>query len=179
MPAVRSAIVPHLIGRLPAQQRARAAVRRFAWIQSVDSVALATRLSRLVEEGISPFPGPLPVLVQVDLAGEASKTGIPPAGLGRALAEMESLPGIRVRGLMAIPPLAPDPERARPFFAALRRLGARFAGDGLPAAGVELSMGMSHDYARGDRRGRDHGADRDRDLRAASPAAGRPLSERE
>lgn len=145
LPAVSAEILakitPHLIGRLQ-RNKARTAVRLFPVVESVDSVPLARRLSRIAgEEGRA-----LTVFAQADLAGEASKTGIPAADLEPALAEIRELPGLRLAGLMVIPPFDPDPEGARPYFARLRELGERFAGAGLLPPEPELSMGMSHDY---------------------------------
>lgn len=145
LPAVRAEVLaeitPHLIGRLQ-RNKARAAARLFPVVESVDSVALARRLSRIAgEEGRS-----LTVFAQADLAGEASKTGIPAAALEPALAEIRELPHLALAGLMVIPPFDPDPEGARPYFARLRELAGRFAGAGLLPAEPELSMGMSHDF---------------------------------
>jgi pyridoxal phosphate enzyme (YggS family) len=80
----------------------------------------------------------IPTLVEVDLAGEESKSGVPKAELAGFLAEAREL-GVDVRGLMTMPPLADDPERSRPFFRELRELAGEH---GLS----ELSMGTSQDY---------------------------------
>jgi pyridoxal phosphate enzyme (YggS family) len=80
----------------------------------------------------------IPALVEVNLAGEESKSGVPKAELAGFLAEAREL-GVDVRGLMTMPPLADDPERSRPFFRELRELAGEH---GLP----ELSMGTSQDY---------------------------------
>jgi pyridoxal phosphate enzyme (YggS family) len=80
----------------------------------------------------------IPALVEVNLAGEESKSGVPKAELAAFLAEAREL-GVEVRGLMTMPPLADDPERSRPFFRELRELAGEH---GLP----ELSMGTSQDY---------------------------------
>ncbi len=144
--AVRAAITPHLIGHLQSN-KARLAARLFPVIQSVDSAALAARLSRMAAEGTPPnSEGPIRVFAQVDLAGEASKFGIPEAALGEALAGMAGLSGIRLAGLMLIPPFESDPEAARPWFARLRALGERFSERGFLPPEPELSMGMSRDY---------------------------------
>ena len=146
LPGLRASITPHLIGHLQ-RNKARLAARLFPVIQSVDSVGLAIRLSGAATGGARPAgSAPLRVFAQVDLAGEASKFGIPAASLERSLAEMTLLPGIRFPGLMLIPPYDSDPEAARPFFARLRELGERLAAAGLLPREPELSMGMSHDY---------------------------------
>ena len=87
----------------------------------------------------------VPVLIQVDLAGEASKSGVPEAGLFAALESLKLVAGIRVDGLMAIPPFLEDPNDVRPYFARLRALRDQARERGL-LAGAELSMGMSHDF---------------------------------
>lgn len=80
----------------------------------------------------------IPALVEVNLAGEESKSGVPKAELAGFLAEAGEL-GVDIRGLMTMPPLADDPERSRPFFRELRELAGEH---GLQ----ELSMGTSQDY---------------------------------
>jgi PLP dependent protein len=80
----------------------------------------------------------IPALVEVNLSGEDTKSGIAPAGLPAFLAEAREL-GVDVRGLMTMPPLADDPEASRPYFRSLRELAGEH---GLP----ELSMGTSQDY---------------------------------
>ncbi len=130
----------HLVGHLQAN-KARKAVPLFDLIHSVDSVDLGRRLaqagaaaSRVVD-----------VLVQVDLAREATKHGLPEAELEGALSELRGLISLRVRGLMVLPPFEDDGEKTRPFFRRLRELRDRAQRDGL-VAGSELSMGMSHDF---------------------------------
>lgn len=125
----------HLIGHLQ-RNKARFA-GRFASVQSIDSVALAMAVSRRLD-------APLPVLLEVNIAGEASKQGFKPSELEAALREIAALPQLEVKGLMTIAPLAADPEAVRPVFRALREMRDALAGEwGL----CELSMGMSNDYA--------------------------------
>ena len=125
----------HLIGHLQ-RNKARFA-GRFASVQSIDSVALAAAVSRRLD-------APLPVLLEVNVAGEASKQGFAPSELEAALREIAALPNLEVEGLMTIAPLAADPEAVRPVFRALREMRDALAGEwGLR----ELSMGMSNDYA--------------------------------
>jgi hypothetical protein len=132
----------HLIGKLQAN-KAKKAVSLFAWIQAVDSHRLLAELSRrCVEAGKT-----LPVLIEVNLAGEGSKAGIPPDGLKALLSSAAALPGVRVRGLMAIPPMTEDPEESRPYFARLRELMSRCVpAEGAAGEMTELSMGMSSDF---------------------------------
>ena len=134
----------HLIGHLQSN-KARKAAPAFRWIQSVDSIDLLRRL----EEGAAERPpgDPLDVLVQVDLAGEATKFGATPEEAERILAAGAAMPYLRVSGLMLVPPWNEDPEQTRPWFVQLRELRDRWLQAGMPAASLRhLSMGMSHDY---------------------------------
>jgi len=129
----------HLLGHLQSN-KARKAQGLFDMIESVDSVELARRLARAAsEEGRT-----LRVLMQVDLAGEESKYGVPDADTRSALAEMKGLEGLRVEGLMTLPPYL-EAEDVRPYFRRLRLLRDEALDEGLLAGG-ELSMGMSHDF---------------------------------
>jgi len=129
----------HLVGHLQGN-KARKAAQLFDRIDSLDSVALGERLARLAGEA----GRCLPVLVQVDLAGEATKFGLPEAELPTALERLRGLAGLRLDGLMVLPPWSEDPEASRPYFSRLRSLCERARSAGL-LAGAELSMGMSHD----------------------------------
>jgi pyridoxal phosphate enzyme (YggS family) len=130
-----------LIGALQSN-KVRKAVPAVARIQSIDSVDLGQRVGRVARE-----TGRLmPVLVQVDLAGEATKSGVPADGVMAALEALRPTDGISVDGLMAIPPFLEKPEDVRPYFARLRALREEASTRGLLAPGSELSMGMSHDF---------------------------------
>ena len=126
----------HLIGHLQTN-KARTAVATFDLIQTLDDQRLAAALFRL-------RPSPLiPVLVEINLAGESSKSGIEPKHAEALINSMREQ--VNVRGLMAIPPATPTAEAARPFFRELRELRDRLAaltGLALP----ELSMGMTDDF---------------------------------
>jgi pyridoxal phosphate enzyme (YggS family) len=133
----------HLIGHLQAN-KARRAVALFDLIHSLDSIALAVRLDRLcIEAGREE----LPVLIQVDLAGEATKTGASEEELPELVETVKAAQRLSLRGLMTLPPFFDDAEQARPFFRRLRELR-----DALEASGAfgahrgELSMGMSNDF---------------------------------
>jgi len=114
----------HFIGHLQSR-KAKDVSRLCDLCHSLASLSAARRLE-------------IPALVEVNLSGEESKSGIAPAELPAFLAEARGL-GVDVRGLMTMPPLAGDPEASRPYFRSLRELGAEH---GLP----ELSMGTSQDY---------------------------------
>ncbi|MCX7145407.1 MAG: YggS family pyridoxal phosphate-dependent enzyme [Sulfuritalea sp.] len=125
----------HFIGPLQSN-KTRLVAENFAWVHSVDRLKIAERLSAQRP----PDMAPLQICLQVNVSGEASKSGCDPdqaAALARALA---TLPGLRLRGLMAIPEPSADPLRQRQQFAILRRLR-----DSLPMELDTLSMGMSHD----------------------------------
>ena len=132
----------HLLGHLQTN-KARKAAPAFAVIQSVDSVDLLEKLDRAAAEtGTSPD-----LLVQVDLAGEATKFGAPPADARRILDAAARCTAARVTGLMTLPPVPDIPEDARPWFRQLRELRDRWLAEGVPAAMLgELSMGMSADF---------------------------------
>jgi PLP dependent protein len=134
----------HLIGHLQAN-KAKRAVLLFDLIHSLDSVALAQRLDRLcVEEGRAE----LPVLIQVDLAGEETKTGISVEELPSLVAAVTKAERLSLRGLMTLPPFFAEAEAARPYFQRLRELrDALQSRQAFGASGGgELSMGMSHDF---------------------------------
>lgn len=132
----RDAAEWHLIGHLQSN-KARKAVRLFDVIHTVDSIDLAERLDRIcVEEGRQS----LRVLVQVDLGGEATKSGVHEDHLPDLIDPIRSCKHLELQGLMVVPPFFEDPEATRPYFKRLRRLRDRL----LPGGG--LSMGMSHDF---------------------------------
>jgi pyridoxal phosphate enzyme (YggS family) len=133
----------HLIGHLQ-KNKARKAVQLFDVIQTLDSVELAKRLERIcIEDGRSE----LPVLVEVDLAGEATKTGIAESDLPDLVRMLEHCVALRFDGLMVLPPYFDDPEAARPYFKRLRAIRDELAADGAFGGRTgELSMGMSADF---------------------------------
>jgi len=133
----------HLIGHLQSNKAAKAA-RAFHWIHSVDSRDLVGRLDRAAAEaGVRPQ-----VLVQVDLAHEATKSGADIATVPDVVRATLDSRALDLRGLMIVPPIPTDPEDSRPWFRQLRDLRDRLVADGTPAARLtELSMGMSHDFA--------------------------------
>jgi pyridoxal phosphate enzyme (YggS family) len=132
----------HLLGHLQTNKAGKAA-SAFATIQSVDSVELVDKLDRAAAEAdVSPE-----LLVQVDLAGEATKFGAEPNEARRILDAAARCTAARVTGLMTLPPVPDTPEDARPWFRQLRELRDRWQADGVPEAMLrELSMGMSQDF---------------------------------
>ena len=136
-----AAIEWHLVGHLQAN-KARRAVGLFDWIHGVDGLDLALRLHRLGEElGRRPR-----LLLQIDLAGEPTKHGLPEADLPGVLDGLAAAGVGPPSGLMLLPPRAAAPEEARPWFRRLAGLGRQLAADGRLPAAPELSMGMSGDY---------------------------------
>ena len=132
----------HLIGHLQ-RNKARAAVGLFSLIQSLDNA----RLARILDREAQGQKRNVGVLVEVNLGGEASKTGVAEEGLVPLLLEVSGLSRVRVRGLMVVPPLAADPEASRPYFRRLRELRDSVNELGLANVALEeLSMGMTHDY---------------------------------
>jgi pyridoxal phosphate enzyme (YggS family) len=128
---LRPDIIWHMIGHLQSN-KARTALELFDIIHSVDSVRLAEILSRRAEKDF-------PVLFQVSIVGEVTKSGFAVGELGTAVGEIRKLPNLNVKGLMTIAPLVADPEEVRPVFRKLRELR--------DFLGLEhLSMGMTDDF---------------------------------
>jgi PLP dependent protein len=132
----------HLIGRLQ-RNKAKRAAQLFDLIHSVDSVDLARALDRHAGEA----GRVLPVLLEVNVAGEASKGGFAPGeSFAAAVGEIVALPHLQVEGLMTLAPLASDPEAVRPVFRALRLLRDDLRREHPALAWPHLSMGMSDDF---------------------------------
>jgi pyridoxal phosphate enzyme (YggS family) len=132
----------HLIGHLQSNKAKRAAAP-FACIHSVDSVDLLEKLdAAAAAQGAAPE-----VLVQVDLAGEATKFGADVSEARRLLDAALAARAVRLSGLMLIPPWNEDQEQTRPWFVRLRELRDRWIDEGVPPTALaHLSMGMSHDF---------------------------------
>jgi len=132
-----------LIGPLQTN-KAKTALQWFQVLETLDRERLAQRLESLLagEE----TPRVVPVLLEINVGGEASKSGASPEDASRLLDAALACPHLAVRGLMTVPPYDADPEKSRPHFAALRELRDRLARDSGRSL-TELSMGMSHDYA--------------------------------
>ena len=132
----------HMVGHLQRNKAARA-VELFDVIQAVDTLALAQALSRQGERrGV-----PVCVLVEVNVGGETSKHGIAPGDAAAFVTALGDLGGLRVDGLMAIPPPAASADAARPSFRAVRDLRDRLLPGAPPNAPLrDLSMGMTDDF---------------------------------
>jgi pyridoxal phosphate enzyme (YggS family) len=121
----------HFIGHLQTN-KAGAAVNLFDILESVDSLRLAEHISRRTTQ-------PIRILLEVNVAQEASKFGFAPAEVGAAITHVQQLPNLELDGLMTIAPASPDPEAVRPVFRELKELAH--------AHGLrELSMGMTDDF---------------------------------
>lgn len=138
----REGVVWHFIGNLQ-RRKVKSVVGRFETIHSVDSLPLAEEIDRQAKAaGLRQR-----VLLEVNLAREASKGGFEPRTLVEALESLNGLEHLDIRGLMAIPPPTPTAEDARPYFRQLRTLAQALTARGYRNINMqELSMGMSHDY---------------------------------
>lgn len=132
----------HLLGHLQTN-KARKAAPAFATIQSVDSLDLLQKLDQAATDlGTTPD-----LLIQVDLAGEATKFGVPPGEVPRLFDAAAACRAARVVGLMTLPPVPEAPEAARPWFRQLATLREQWRASGVPSSMLrELSMGMSGDF---------------------------------
>src|ERR1041385_4873269 len=131
----------HMIGHLQSN-KARTAAELFSAVDSVDSIALGEKLNAAAGRA-------LPVLLELNIGGEESKSGMRPdsPALDELLNAAASWEHLEVRGLMAIPPFSDDPQSARPFFRVLKQYRDQIAARNLPRIRMDvLSMGMSHDF---------------------------------
>jgi hypothetical protein len=130
----------HFIGPIQSN-KTRAIAEHFAWVHGVDRLKVAERLSAQRPASLPP----LNICLQVNVSGEASKSGVTPEEVAQLAGEVAQLPRLRLRGLMAIPAPAEDPARQRAPFARMRELLEAMNGRGMRLD--TLSMGMSHDFA--------------------------------
>jgi pyridoxal phosphate enzyme (YggS family) len=132
----------HFIGHLQSN-KARYAVRMFDLIHSVDSLKLAQELDKYAKK----IDKIQPVLIQINVAREDSKSGIYVENALKLLTDISRLENVAVRGLMTMPPFFNAPEKVRPYFAALRKLRDRIKAEDIPNITMdELSMGMTGDF---------------------------------
>lgn len=140
--AIREPVRWHLIGHLQ-RNKARAVIHLFTLIHSLDSLELARELNHQGEK----LGRVVRTLIEVNLGGEETKSGIRKEALRDLLEGAGSLPFLRVEGLMAIPPYSPNPEDSRSYFRELARLRQECASPGILNVELrELSMGMTEDY---------------------------------
>jgi len=138
--AGRRRLAWHLVGHLQSNKARKATV--FECIHSVDSADLLNKL----DQAASAEGRTIEALIQVDLAGEATKHGVPPEGLEPIFEAAAACRTVRVAGLMLLPPYFDDPEDARPFFRRLAGIRDALRGRVPDPMLTELSMGMSHDF---------------------------------
>jgi hypothetical protein len=141
----------HMIGHIQSR-KARRVVEYYDYVHSVDRLEIARRLSRYAQEA----ERALPVLLECNVSGEGSKYGFPLENWERdkgqrepffaAVEQILGLPGLRVRGLMTMPPYVEDPELVRPLFVSLRALQGELRERFPFGAWQELSMGMTDDF---------------------------------
>lgn len=128
----------HFVGHLQ-RNKVKYIISFIRCIHSVDSIRLAEEIERRANDRID-------CLIEVNLAEEASKTGIPPAGVKELAAAISKMEKIALKGLMTLPPLSADPERSRPYFRRLRTILDEINEKGIyPQRVTELSMGMTAD----------------------------------
>ena len=134
----------HMIGHLQTNKAAKAA-ELFQVIDSVDSLKLAEKLN----DAARTHNRKLTVLIEVNVGGEAAKSGVPPNSpeLENILTSAARLEFLEIAGLMTVPPYTEDPQAARPYFRKLRELRDQIADRNLATVSMAtLSMGMSHDF---------------------------------
>jgi len=132
----------HLVGHLQ-KNKVKYIFDLFDLVHSVDSIPLAQEINK---EGIK-RNRTMEVLIQVNIAGEQTKSGLPPKELIPTLKAIAPLTHISIRGLMTMPPFFSDPEQVRPFFSELKALADKVKREGIEGITMEeLSMGMSHDF---------------------------------
>ncbi len=142
IPSIGRAAQWHMIGHLQTN-KVKYVVNLFDWVHSVDRPELAQELNKRALQN----DRRLNVLIEVNVSGEASKSGIAPqqaAGLARLIS---TLPGLNLQGLMTMPPYPDNPEDSRPYFVALRNLRDEIRKAAIPGISMdELSMGMTDDF---------------------------------
>ena len=132
----------HMVGRLQTN-KAKYAVKLFDMIHSVDSLELARELDKRSKA----MECVTKVLIEANTGGERTKSGVPLSQAQDLIIAAAALENISIEGLMTIPPWFPDPEKARPYFAALRELKEKIEKADIPRVHMrELSMGMTDDY---------------------------------
>ena len=138
----RNGLEWHFIGRLQ-KNKVKFIFDLFDLIHSVDSLALAEAIHKTAQK----IGSCMPVLLQINISGEESKLGMDPLDLPKEIEGVAKLEGVKIKGLMTIPPYTSDPENSRPYYARLRELRNTCSKLAVPGMELdELSMGMSNDY---------------------------------
>ena len=142
IPLLPEGLIWHLVGHLQSN-KAKYCPGLFDWIHSIDSVHLAREVSRRYRNKGAVCR----TLVQINVSGEEAKFGCRPGEASEILTTLMEEEGVEPVGLMTMPPFSEDPEDARPYFRALRRVRESLAGEGFPPESLkELSMGMTGDF---------------------------------
>lgn len=131
----------HMIGHLQ-RNKVKYVIPLFDIIHSVDSV----RLAEEIDKRAGYAEKVMPILIEVNVAGEASKYGFAPEAVADAVPQIAELAGLEIQGLMTVAPLAEDPEQVRPHFRRLRRLRDQLADEYPDVDWHHLSMGMTDDF---------------------------------
>ncbi|MBN1552486.1 YggS family pyridoxal phosphate-dependent enzyme [bacterium] len=142
IPMFDSSIEWHLVGHLQTN-KVKYAVKLFRLIHSVDSIKLVDEVNRRSLD----MDHVQPILLQVDVSGEISKHGLELPKIPQFIHHVSTLKGVKLKGLMTIPPYFDDPEEVRPYFRKLHELSKKLPKWGYPSdSKIELSMGMTHDF---------------------------------
>jgi PLP dependent protein len=142
IPAIGHSVQWHMIGHLQTN-KAKYVINLFDWIHSVDRLELAQELDKRAGQNNRK----LQILIEVNVSGEESKSGVEPSQVLELVRQISILPNLSVRGLMTMPPYSNDPETSRPCFQALRKLRDDIIRAAIPGIQMdELSMGMTDDF---------------------------------
>ncbi|MCK7505230.1 MAG: YggS family pyridoxal phosphate-dependent enzyme [Desulfobacterales bacterium] len=142
IPAIGHVAEWHMIGHLQTN-KVKYVVNLFDWIHSVDRLELARELDKRAGQNNRR----LNVLIEVNVSGEESKSGIEATQALELVRQVSLLPNINLRGLMTMPPYSDNPENSRPYFQALRKLRDDISAADIPSIHMdELSMGMTDDF---------------------------------
>ena len=142
IPEIGHGVEWHMIGHLQTN-KAKYVVTLFDWIHSVDRQELAYELDKRAGQNSRT----LNILIEVNLSGEASKSGAEPSQVLELVRQIAALPHLRVRGLMTVPPYSDQPETSRPYFQSLGKLRDEIRAAAIPNITMdELSMGMTDDF---------------------------------
>ena len=142
IPAIGHTVSWHMIGHLQTN-KVKYVINLFDWIHSVDRLELARELDKRASQNNRK----LNVLIEVNVSGEESKSGVEASLALELVRQVSVLPNLNVRGLMTMPPYSDDPETSRPYFKALRKLRDDISAAAIPGVVMdELSMGMTDDF---------------------------------